>query len=118
MIRCGVMRCFCVMHRQSGPSLLCAGQWSKTGLLVARLAEDGICPRCEEAPENLVHRLWYCRAKEQYRVQFELVGPGNCQFPGLTASHTCAHRNPAGRLGRALPGRVQVFLELLVVLCC
>ena len=31
-----------VMHRQSGPSLLCAGQWSKTELLVARLAGDGI----------------------------------------------------------------------------
>ena len=49
------------MHRQSGPSLLWAGQWSKMGLVVARLAEDGICPRCKEAPENLVHRLWCCR---------------------------------------------------------
>ena len=33
-----------VTHRQSGPSLLCAGQWSKAVLFVARLAEDGICP--------------------------------------------------------------------------
>ena len=35
------------MHRQSGPSLLCAGQRSKMGLVVARLAEDGLCPRCK-----------------------------------------------------------------------
>ena len=60
---------YSVMHRLSVPSLLCAGQWSKTGLFVARLTEDGICPRCKEAPENLMHRLWYCRANEQYRVQ-------------------------------------------------
>ena len=51
-----------VMHRQSGPSLLCAGQWSKTGLFVVRLAEDRICPSCQEAPENFMHRLWCCRA--------------------------------------------------------
>ena len=92
---------YSVMHHQSGPSLLCAEQWSKTGLLDARLAEDGICPRCMEAPENLMHRLWFCRANElnslvPAAVSFphsaphtlvgtvELVGPGSCQFPGLT----------------------------------
>ena len=53
----------------------------------------------------------WCHAFERRQEGFVSV------FSGLIASHTCAHRNPAGRLGRALPGRVQVSLEL-VVLCC
>ena len=69
-----------VMHRQSGPCLLCAGQWSKTGLFVARLAEDGICPRCKDAPENLMHRLWYCRANEQNRFQLNSLVPAAVSF--------------------------------------
>ena len=70
-----------VVHRQSGPSLLCAGQWSKTELFVARLAEDGICPRCKEAPENLMHRLWNCWANEQYRFQLNSLVPAASSFP-------------------------------------
>ena len=58
------------------------------------------------------------RANEQYTSQLNSFFPTNVKFPGLTAAHTCAHRNPAGRLGRALPGRDQVSLELLVVLFC
>ena len=53
--------------------------------------------------------------KRAAQVTVELVGPCSCQFSGLTASHTCACRNPAGR---AFSGRVQVSLEQLVVLCC
>ena len=51
---------YSLMHRLSGPYLICAGQWSKTGLVVASLADDDLCPRCKEAPENLMHHLWYC----------------------------------------------------------
>ena len=109
---------YSLMHRQSGPSLLCAGQWSKMGLLVALLAEDGICPRCKEAPENLMHRLWYCRAIDQYRVQLNSLVPAAVSFPE-SLLHTLARTGiPAGRLGRALRGRVRMSLELLVVLCC
>ena len=93
---------YSVMHRQSVPSLLYAGQWSKTGLFVARLAEDGICPRCKEAPENLMHRLWYFRANEQYGVQLNSLVPTAVSFPD-SLPHTLARRNPSGRLGRALP---------------
>ena len=92
---------YSLMHRQSGPSLLCTGEWSKMGLLLAGLAEDGICLGCKEAPENFMHRLWCCRATEQYRVQLNSLVPAAAQFSGLLASYTCAHRNPAGRLGRA-----------------
>ena len=78
-----------VMHRQSGPSLLCAGQWSKMGLAFACLAEDGLCPRCKEAPENLMHRLWSWWANEQYRVQLNSLVPAAVSFPDSLA-HTLA----------------------------
>ena len=70
-----------LMHRQSGPSLLCAGQWSMMGLVVAGLAEDGICPRCKEAPENHMHRLWTDRANGQYRLQSNSLVPAAVSFP-------------------------------------
>ena len=86
-----------VMHRQSGPSLLCAGQWSKTGLVVACLAEEGLCPRCKEAPENLMHRLWTCWANEQYRLQLNSLVPAAVSFPD-SLPHTLARTGipPAG----------------------
>ena len=109
---------YSVMHRQSGPALLFAGQWSETGLFVEGLAEDGICPRCKKAPRNLMHRLWSCRENEQYRLQLSSLVLAAVSFPD-SRPHTLARTgNPAGRLECALPGRVQVFLELLVVLYC
>ena len=66
---------YSLMHRQSGPSLLFAGQWSKMGLVVARLADDGLCPRCKVSPENLMHP-----GKRAVQVTVELVGPCRCQF--------------------------------------
>ena len=89
---------YSVMHRQSGPSLLCAGQWSKMGLVVACLAEDGICPRCKEAPDNVMHHLWYCWANEQYRLQLNFVVPAAASFSGLLASLSLARAGipPAG----------------------
>ena len=107
---------YSVMHCQSGPSLLCAGQWSKMGLVVARLAEDGLCPRCKEAPENLMHRLWSCRANEQYRSQLNSLVVAAVGFPD-SLTHTLARAGipPAGW---TLPGRVQVSVEQPVVLCC
>ena len=88
---------YSVMHRQSDLSLLCAGQWSKMGLVVARLAEDGLCPRCKEAPENLLHRLWSCRANEQYRLQLNSLVPAAVSFPD-TRPRTLARAGipPAG----------------------
>ena len=93
-----------VMHHQSDPSLLCAGQWSKTGLFVARLAEDGICPRCKEAPENLMHRLWYCRANEQCRLQLNSLVRATVSFPD-SLPHTLA------RTGIPLAGWDALSLE-------
>ena len=81
---------YSLMHRQSDPSLLCAGQGSKTGLFVALLAEGGICPRCKAAPENLMHRLWYCRSNEQYRVQLNSLVPAAVSFPD-SLPRTLAH---------------------------
>ena len=80
---------YSLMHRQSGPSLLCAGEWSKMGLVVARLADGGLCPRRKEAPENLMHRLWYCRANEQFRVQLNSLVPAAVSFPD-SLPHTLA----------------------------
>ena len=62
---------------------------SKMGLFVALLAEDGICPRCKEAPESLMHRLWYCRAIDQYRVQLNSLVPAAVSFPE-SLPHTLA----------------------------
>ena len=107
---------YSLMHRQSGPSLLCAGQLSKIGLVVACLAEDGLS-RCKDAPENLMHRLWCCWANKQYRLQLNSLVLAAVSFQD-SLPHTLPRRNPAGRLGRALLGRVQVSRELLVVLCC
>ena len=86
-----------VMHRHSGPSLLCAGQWSKMGLVVAGLAEDGICPRCKEPPENLTHRLWSCRANERYRFLLNSLAPAAVSFLD-SLPHTLARTGipPAG----------------------
>ena len=113
---------YSLMHRQSSPSLLCAGQWSKMGLVVARLAEGGLCPRCKPEVQGGSREshapVVVLPGKRGVQVTVELVGPCSCQFSGLTAPHTCAHRSPSGRLECALPGRVQVSLELLVVLCC
>ena len=110
---------YSLLHRRSGPSLLCAGQWSKMGFVVAkRLAEDGICPRCKGGSRELHVPLVVLPGERAVQVTIELVGPCSCQFSRFVASHTCVYRNPAGNLGHALPGRAQVSLELLVVLCC
>ena len=60
----------------------CAVQWSKMGLVVARLAEDGFSPRCKEASENLMNRLWYCGANEHYRLQLNSLVFAAVSFPG------------------------------------
>ena len=88
---------YSLLHRQSGPSLLCAEQWSKMGLVVARLAEGGLCPRCKEAPENLMHHLWYCRANDQCRLQLNSLVPAAASFPD-SLPHTLARTGipPAG----------------------
>ena len=93
---------YSVMHRQSGPSLLCAGQRSKMGLVVARLAEDGLCPRCKEAPENLLHRLWSCRANEQYRLQLNSLVPAAVSFPD-TRPRTLARAGIRQQVGTCSP---------------
>ena len=109
---------YSLMHRQSGPSLLCAGEWSKMGLLVARLAEDGICPRCKEAPENFMHRLWCCQANGQYRVQLNSFFPAVVSFPD-SLLHTLGHTGipPAGWDVLSLE-EFKCLLNFLVVLCC
>ena len=70
-----------LMHRQSGPSLLCAEQWSKIGLVVARLADVVSCPKCKEAPVDLMHRLWTCWANKQYRSRLNSLVPAAASFP-------------------------------------
>ena len=97
MTRCGVTRCTvsCIASQTRLCSALDSGQtW---GLVVARLAEDGICPRCKEALENLMHRLWYCPANEQYRVQLNSLVPTAVSFPE-PLPHTLARTGipPAG----------------------
>ena len=77
MIRCSDMRC----------TVSCIA--SQALLVVARLAEDGLCPRCKEAPENLMHRLWSCRANEQYRIQLNSLVPAAVSFPD-SLPHTLA----------------------------
>ena len=76
--------------------------WSKTGLFVARLAEDGVCPRCKEAPENLMHRLWYCRASEQYRSQLNSSVPAAASFPD-SSLHTLARAGIRRQAGMCSP---------------
>ena len=102
-----------LMHRQSGPSLLCVGQWSKMGLVVARLADDGLCLRCKEAAEDLMHRLWTCLAIGQYRLQLNSLV---LQLPVFQTP--CFAHLRAQESRWQVPRRVQVSLELLVVLCC
>ena len=87
---------------------------SQNLLVVACLAEDGICPRCKEASENLMHRWWYCQANKQYRLQLNSLVPAAVSLPDSlprTLAPDSWPRTPAGKLGRALPGRAQVSLE-------
>ena len=97
---------YSVMHRQSGPSRCCTfgRRWS--------LPEVQGGSREPHAP------LVVLPGERAVQVTVELVGPCSCQISRLIASHTCAYKDPAGRLGRALPERVPVSLELFVVLCC
>ena len=68
MIRCGVMRCTvsCIASEARLCFVLVSGQ--RWHWLLHASAEHGICPRCKEAPENLMHRLWYCQTTVQYRL--------------------------------------------------
>ena len=58
---------------------------------------DGLCPRCKEASEDLIYRLWYCRANEQYRLQLDSLVPAAVSFPD-SLPHTLARTGilPAG----------------------
>ena len=105
------------MHRQSGPSLLCAGQ-VKDGIVWCTFGRRWYLPEMQEGSREPHASFVVLPGECAVQGTVELVGPGSCQFPGLTASHTCAHRSHTGMLGRALPGRVHMSLELLVVLCC
>ena len=106
--RCGDMRCTvsCIASQAFLCSALDSAQ--RWALLLhvwqtmvsargARRLRRTSCTACGPAGGN-----------EQYRLQLNLLVPAAVSFSGLLASHTCAYRNPAGRLGRALPGGVRV----------
>ena len=79
---------YSVMHRQSGPfSALGSGQRRDCLLHVWRKIVSA--PKCKEAPENLMHRLWYCRANEQYKLQLNSLVPAAVSFPD-SLLHTLA----------------------------
>ena len=73
---------YSVMHRQSGPALLSAGQWTKKLFFITKKEADDLCVRCGEAPEHLQHRLWDCKCHAPYRATLNAAVPRACGFPG------------------------------------
>ena len=69
------------MHRQSGPALLCAGQWTKKIFYIIENEPDDLCVRCGAAPEHLMHRLWDCSCNAPYRAVLNATVPGARRFP-------------------------------------
>ena len=72
---------YSVMHRQSGPALLSAGQWTKVHLHIAKLEDDDLCVRCGDAPEFLQHRLWDCKCNAPYRAKLNAAVSRARDFP-------------------------------------
>ena len=70
------------MHRQSGPALLSAGQWTKKLLFIFKKEADDLCVRCGEAPEHLQHRLWDCKCNATHRAALNAAVPRASGFPG------------------------------------
>jgi len=48
-----------------GPSLHCAGVWTRLRLFAARLAANPLCLRCGTEAESVMHRMWYCPANKE-----------------------------------------------------
>ena len=84
---------YSLMHRQSGPSLLWRWTVVKDGIACCTFARRWYLPEMH----GEMHRLWYCRANDQYRVQLNSLVPAAVSFPELLL-HTLARTGipPAG----------------------
>ena len=115
MSRCGDVRC--TVSFVASQALLCSALVSGQRWEWCTFGRRWSLPEVQGGSRESHAPLVVLPGKRAGQVSVELIGPCSCQFPGFTASHTCACRNPAGRLECALPRRVRVSLELLV-LCC
>ena len=109
---------FIALWRHALCSLISALDSGQDGLGCCTFGRRWSLPELQGGPRRPHAPLVVLPRERAVHFTVELVGPCSCQLSRFLDSHSCAYRNPAGRLGHALPGRVQVSLELLVVLCC